>query len=76
MLLLLFTLQCAKRAHCDFGLYVGAGPDNYNILPSLSNEAVAMKMYLNKTYSSLQLDSMEVWMQVRLGMGTGHICCH
>ena len=50
---------------------MGAGPDNHAHLPLLSNEAVAMKMYLNKTYSSLQLDSMEVWMQVRLRMGNG-----
>ena len=48
---------------------MGAGPDNHAHLPSLSNEAVAMKMYLNKTYSTLQLDSMEVWMRVRMGMG-------
>lgn len=48
---------------------MGAGPNNYAHLPSLSNEAIAMKMYLNKTYSSLQLDSMEVWMKVRMGIG-------
>ena len=60
--------QCAKKAHCDFGLYVGAGPDNAETVPLLSNEALAMKMYLNKTFTSLRLDSMETWMKVSFGV--------
>jgi carbamoyl-phosphate synthase/aspartate carbamoyltransferase/dihydroorotase len=55
--------ECSKKAHCDFGLYVGAGPDNAETLPLLSNEVIAMKMYLNKTFTSLRLDKMEVWME-------------
>ena len=33
-------------------------------MSSLSSEAIAMKMYLNETFTSLRLDSMEVWMKV------------
>ena len=43
---------------------MGAGPDNAETLPLLSNEVIAMKMYLNKTFTSLRLDKMEVWMEV------------
>lgn len=54
----------AARAHCDYCLYVGAGPSNAGLLPALGASAVGLKMYLNKTYTSLTLDNMSVWMEV------------
>ena len=51
-------------AHCDYGLFVGAAVDNAQILPDLSKQALALKMYLNETFTSLRLDSMETWMEV------------
>lgn len=51
-------------AYCDYGLFVGAAVDNAQILPDLSKQALALKMYLNETFTSLRLDSMETWMEV------------
>ena len=57
--------QCARAgARCDYGLYVGASSSNATSLPHLSSQALALKMYLNKTFSTLKLDSMETWMKV------------
>ena len=58
-------LQCAMEgAYCDYGLFVGAAVDNAESLPELSKQALALKMYLNETFTSLRLDSMETWMEV------------
>jgi len=59
------TLQCAMDgAYCDYGLFVGAAVDNAELLPNLCKQALALKMYLNETFTSLRLDSMETWMEV------------
>ncbi|XP_065831143.1 multifunctional protein CAD-like isoform X2 [Oscarella lobularis] len=50
-------------ARCDFALYVGASVDNATILPDIGDRAFALKMYLNETFTSLRLDSTEVWME-------------
>ena len=58
-------LQCAMEgAYCDYGLFVGAAIDNAETLPELYKQALALKMYLNETFTSLRLDSMETWMEV------------
>src|SRR5512147_1244928 len=36
----------AKKAHCDYGQYVGAGPDNAATAPALAPRAAGLKMYL------------------------------
>ena len=51
-------------AYCDYGLFVGAAVDNAQLLPNLSKQALALKMYLNETFTSLRLDNMETWMEV------------
>ncbi|XP_059617479.1 CAD protein [Phlebotomus argentipes] len=48
-------------ARCDFACYVGASSDNYNTINECASEAAALKMYLNQTYSKLQLTDMMVW---------------
>ena len=53
-----------EGAYCDYGLFVGAAVDNAEILPELYKQALALKMYLNETFTSLRLDSMETWMEV------------
>ena len=59
------SLQCAREgARCDYGIFVGASDSNSAHLPLLAPQAVALKMYLNTTFSTLQLSSMETWMQV------------
>ena len=58
--------QCAREgARCDYSLFVGASNTNATSLPHLSSQALALKMYLNTTFSTLKLDSMETWMKVR-----------
>lgn len=57
------ALNAAKeKARCDYGQYVGAGPDNADILPALANKAAGMKMYLDSTFGELRLDDMTLWM--------------
>ena len=50
-------------------IYIGKGSSSKVILITLfcrlSNQSLALKMYLNKTFTSLRLDSMETWMKVR-----------
>lgn len=50
---------------CDYGLYFGASSDNAKTIAAHGSEAAALKMYLNDTFSALQLESTESWMKVR-----------
>jgi len=57
------ALNAAKRkAHCDYGQYVGAGPDNAEVVAALADKAAALKMYLDMTFGQLRLDDMTLWM--------------
>src|SRR5258706_2973609 len=57
------SLDTAKhKARCDYGQYVGAGPDNADILPALAEKAAGLKMYLDSTFGELRLDDMTLWM--------------
>lgn len=49
------------KARCDYGIYVGASSTNYDVIKELAGEAAALKMYLNQTFSTLQLDDMLIW---------------
>ncbi len=61
-------MQCARDgALCDYGLYLGASSSNFNLLHLLTSQAFALKMYLNTTFSTLMLESMETWMKVCKG---------
>ena len=56
------VLNAAKqKARCDYGQYVGAGPDNAAILPTLASKAAGLKMYLDSTFGELRLDDMTLW---------------
>lgn len=48
-------------ARCDYALYVGASADNHAHIAELAPQAAALKMYLNQTFSTLQLNDMTVW---------------
>jgi len=50
------------KARCDYGQYVGAGPDNADIAASLAPKAAGLKMYLDSTFGELRLDDMTLWM--------------
>ncbi|MEO8354901.1 MAG: amidohydrolase family protein [Chloroflexota bacterium] len=57
------ALNAAKqKARCDYAQFVGAGPDNADILPSLASKAAGLKMYLDSTFGELRLDDMTLWM--------------
>ena len=57
------TLALARqKARCDFGLFLGAGPDNVSAAAGLADRAAGLKMYLDATYGPLRLDDMSLWM--------------
>jgi len=56
------ALEAAEgKARCDYAQYVGAGPNNSEILPSLAPKAAGLKMYLDSTFGELRLDDMTLW---------------
>jgi carbamoyl-phosphate synthase/aspartate carbamoyltransferase/dihydroorotase len=57
------ALDAAKqKARCDYAQFIGAGPDNADLLPSLASKAAGLKMYLDSTFGELRLDDMTLWM--------------
>ncbi|KAL6080601.1 Pyrimidine synthesis [Balamuthia mandrillaris] len=58
----LMSSLATRKARCDYGLYFGASSNNSQVIASLAHKAVALKMYLNQTYSTLQMDNMSMWM--------------
>jgi carbamoyl-phosphate synthase/aspartate carbamoyltransferase/dihydroorotase len=57
------ALAAAKdKALCDYGQYLGAGPDNATEVANLAPHAAGLKMYLDHTYGELRLDEMPLWM--------------
>jgi len=57
------ALDAAKqKARCDYAQFIGAGPDNADILPNLASKAAGLKMYLDSTFGELRLDDMTLWM--------------
>jgi carbamoyl-phosphate synthase/aspartate carbamoyltransferase/dihydroorotase len=58
------ALAAAKgKAHCDYAQFLGAGPDNAHLVPSLAPRAAGLKMYLDSTFGELRLDDMTIWMK-------------
>jgi carbamoyl-phosphate synthase/aspartate carbamoyltransferase/dihydroorotase len=51
-----------SKARCDYGQYLGAGPDNIASAPALAGRVPGLKMYLDQTYGPLRLDEMTLWM--------------
>jgi len=57
------ALASAKsKARCDYAQFVGAGPDNAEIVAELAPRAAGLKMYLDSTFGELRLDNMTLWM--------------
>jgi carbamoyl-phosphate synthase/aspartate carbamoyltransferase/dihydroorotase len=52
-----------KKARCDYGQYVGAGPANSDWISHTaeSDRAAGLKMYLDSTFGELRLDDMTLW---------------
>jgi carbamoyl-phosphate synthase/aspartate carbamoyltransferase/dihydroorotase len=58
------ALTAAKqKARCDYGQYLGAGPDNpgWQRNTSVSTRSAGLKMYLDSTFGELRLDDMTLW---------------
>lgn len=61
----LCSFQLAEAgARCDFALFLGASSDNAGTLGPVAASAAGLKLYLNETFSELQLDSVAQWMEV------------
>ncbi len=57
------ALDAAKqKARCDYGQFVGAGPNNADGIAALAPRAAGLKMYLDSTFGELRLDNMILWM--------------
>ena len=57
------ALASAKsKARCDYAQFLGAGPDNAEIITQLAPRAAGLKMYLDSTFGELRLDDMTLWM--------------
>ncbi len=50
-----------QKARCDYGQFLGAGPDNAALLPALASRAAGLKMYLDSTFGELRLNDMTLW---------------
>lgn len=48
--------RAAGKAVCDYGLYIGATPDNAEEAAALSGQAAALKMYVGSSTGSLLVD--------------------
>jgi carbamoyl-phosphate synthase/aspartate carbamoyltransferase/dihydroorotase len=53
----------SSKARCDYGQFVGAGPENAGMVAALAPRAAGLKMYLDMTYGELRLDDMGLWQQ-------------
>jgi dihydroorotase-like cyclic amidohydrolase len=53
----------SQKARCDYGQYIGAGPDNgdWDKHEALPLRAAGLKMYLDSTFGELRLDDMTLW---------------
>lgn len=60
----LHTKQAAARekAHCDYGLYLGASESNVDTVYHLHAKACGLKMYLDQTYGPLRLAQLSAVM--------------
>lgn len=47
------------RARCDYGLYLGAGPDNAGEAARLARRAAGLKLYLDATFGPLCLSDLD-----------------
>lgn len=52
-----------KKSVIDYGQFLGAGPENAQSLARIAPRSAGLKMYLDLTYGSLRLDSIQQWME-------------
>lgn len=54
-----YEAAAAQRARCDYGLYLGAGPDNTGFTRAHAHRAAGLKLYLDATFGDLKMDTLE-----------------
>lgn len=72
------VLQIAsQKARCDYGIYLGASQTNALTITKLSQKSIALKMYLNHTFTTLKMDNFSCWIEHFQNWPTDvPICCH
>ncbi len=55
-LLLRLQAEAKKKAYCNILFFAGASPNEIHQLPELSNQAVALKIYMNDTFGLLRMN--------------------
>jgi dihydroorotase len=53
----------APKAHCNYGLFFGAGPNNLEEIKAAKN-IPGVKLYLNTTTGNLKMDNEEAWREI------------
>ncbi len=53
----------SQKARCDYAQFLGAGPENVDLLPGLAPMAAGLKLYLDQTFGPLRLDDMTLWLK-------------
>jgi dihydroorotase-like cyclic amidohydrolase len=51
------------KARVDYAQFLGAGPDNLDVLEQLGPYSAGLKMYLDQTFGPLRLDDMTLWLE-------------
>jgi carbamoyl-phosphate synthase/aspartate carbamoyltransferase/dihydroorotase len=49
-----------SKARCDYGIFLGAGADNFSSAFQLASQVCGLKMYLDQTYGPLRLEGIAV----------------
>jgi dihydroorotase-like cyclic amidohydrolase len=57
--LALARASAMAKAHCDFGLFLGAGPED-SATDEIAQGVCGMKMYLDQTYGPLRLEGLGI----------------
>ncbi len=58
------TLKAArKKAHCDYGIYLGAAENNARAVSGVAQLSAGLKMYLDATFGPLLLRNLSDWME-------------
>ncbi|MBT3239696.1 MAG: amidohydrolase family protein [Chloroflexi bacterium] len=51
----------SQKAYCDWGQFIGAGPQNAPEIAKIAKKSAGLKMYLDATFGDLKLDEMHLW---------------
>ena len=65
------------KARCDYGIFLGAGEDNLELVPNLASQVCGLKVYMDQTYGPLRMGSLSALLaHFKRWPGPGPIACH